>query len=125
MRYHQPPIRQHIRVTVGFVNPSSMTPGRQQQHQQEPLGKRQEEEHDVHPREVGRTVRVSTFTADSWPRMRNTATAVSSPLQRLEDQEATTPENWPRSGERVALAGFLYPIELVEDCTLRSVYHSG
>ncbi|KAJ1123186.1 hypothetical protein NDU88_001659 [Pleurodeles waltl] len=65
----------------------------------------QEEERDVHPGEVRCTVRVSTFKADSWPHKWNTMTAVSSPIQRPEDQEATTPENRPCSGESVALAG--------------------
>ncbi|KAJ1156402.1 hypothetical protein NDU88_009121 [Pleurodeles waltl] len=55
------------------------------------------------PGEVRRTVRVSTFTADSWPRKQDTTTAVSSLIQRPENQEATTPENRPRSGESHAL----------------------
>ncbi|KAJ1124205.1 hypothetical protein NDU88_002666 [Pleurodeles waltl] len=102
MRYHHPPIRQHIRVMVGFVNPSSTRPG--WQHQQKHLGKRQVEERDLHPGEVGRTIRVSAFTVDSWPHKQNTTMLVSSPIQRPDNQEATTLENWPHSGESMALA---------------------
>ncbi|KAJ1192432.1 hypothetical protein NDU88_001739 [Pleurodeles waltl] len=64
------------------------------------------EERGIHQGEVDISVRISTVNADSRPAS-GTTTAVSSLIRRPEDQEAATPDNRPRSGESVALAGMV------------------
>ncbi|KAJ1104646.1 hypothetical protein NDU88_002056 [Pleurodeles waltl] len=57
------------------------------------------------PGEVGRIVRVHPCPADAEPSKQCPTSAVFSPLQHPEGQEAGKPEIRPRSGVSVALAG--------------------
>ncbi|KAJ1140827.1 hypothetical protein NDU88_007165 [Pleurodeles waltl] len=97
MRYHQHPVRRHIRVTEGLVNPSTMRRGRQRQDQEEELRKRRQKQNAAYPKER------SDVLSESAPSMQTSGPrvemmAVSSLTRRPEDQEAATPDNRPHSG---------------------------
>ncbi|KAJ1152984.1 hypothetical protein NDU88_005756 [Pleurodeles waltl] len=70
---------------------------------------------------VRRSIRISTVNADSRPRERNTTTAVSSLIQRQEDQQAPKTDNRPHSGESVALA----EVALYNDISPRHTRQKG
>ncbi|KAJ1209641.1 hypothetical protein NDU88_005015 [Pleurodeles waltl] len=72
-------------------------------HQEDPLRKRPEEDHEEHPERLDEPS--ESETQHSRLCKRHTSAAVYSPSLGPEAQEAATPKIRPRSGESVALAG--------------------